>query len=72
MPESAIASGCIDFVLSPEDIAQELYELRTRCQKRGEGGVAGRSDFGGMLKFERDHTLFIAQRGGAADAQAPG
>jgi two-component system, chemotaxis family, protein-glutamate methylesterase/glutaminase len=24
MPESAIASGCIDFVLSPEDIAQQL------------------------------------------------
>jgi two-component system chemotaxis response regulator CheB len=29
MPESAIASGCIDFVLSPEDIAQKLHELRT-------------------------------------------
>ena len=28
MPESAIASGCIDFVLSPEDIAQEMCELR--------------------------------------------
>ena len=24
MPESAIASGCIDFILSPEDIAQQL------------------------------------------------
>ncbi|MBK6596369.1 MAG: chemotaxis protein CheB [Burkholderiales bacterium] len=24
MPESAMASGCIDFVLSPEDIAQEI------------------------------------------------
>ena len=24
MPESAIASGCIDFVLSPEEIAQEI------------------------------------------------
>ena len=24
MPESAIASGCIDFVLSPEDIAQKI------------------------------------------------
>jgi len=24
MPESAIASGCIDFILSPEDIAQEI------------------------------------------------
>jgi two-component system, chemotaxis family, protein-glutamate methylesterase/glutaminase len=27
MPESAIASGCIDFVLSPEDIAQELIRI---------------------------------------------
>lgn len=27
MPESAIASGCIDFVLSPEDIAQKLLQL---------------------------------------------
>ncbi len=24
MPESAIASGCIDFILSPEDIAKEI------------------------------------------------
>ena len=27
MPESAIASGCIDFILSPEDIAQEIARL---------------------------------------------
>ena len=27
MPESAIASGCIDFILSPEDIAQELVRI---------------------------------------------
>jgi chemotaxis response regulator CheB len=27
MPESAIASGCVDFVLSPEDIAQELARI---------------------------------------------
>src|SRR5512141_2207218 len=27
MPESAIASGCIDFVLSPEDIAQEIMRI---------------------------------------------
>ena len=27
MPESAIASGCIDFVLSPEDIAQEIVRI---------------------------------------------
>jgi chemotaxis response regulator CheB len=27
MPESAIASGCIDFILSPEDIAREIMRL---------------------------------------------
>ena len=27
MPQSAIASGCIDFVLSPEDIAAELVRI---------------------------------------------
>ena len=27
MPESAIASGCIDFVLSPEDIAQKIVGI---------------------------------------------
>jgi len=27
MPESAIASGCIDFILSPEDIATELVRI---------------------------------------------
>jgi len=27
MPESAIASGCIDFILSPEDIAREIVAI---------------------------------------------
>lgn len=27
MPESAIASGCIDFVLSPEDIAKRIIQI---------------------------------------------
>jgi two-component system, chemotaxis family, protein-glutamate methylesterase/glutaminase len=30
MPESAIASGCVDLVLSPEDIAQELLRIARR------------------------------------------
>ncbi|HET9364378.1 MAG TPA: chemotaxis protein CheB, partial [Candidatus Angelobacter sp.] len=29
MPQSAIASGCVDFVLSPHDIAKELHRLTT-------------------------------------------
>jgi chemotaxis response regulator CheB len=27
MPESAIASGCVDFILSPEDIAGEIVRI---------------------------------------------
>jgi two-component system chemotaxis response regulator CheB len=33
MPESAIASGCIDFVLSPEDIAKKIIELAQASDK---------------------------------------
>ena len=33
MPESAIASGCIDFVLSPEDIAQEIVRIAQGTSK---------------------------------------
>jgi chemotaxis response regulator CheB len=29
MPQSAIDSGCIDFVLSPEDIAKKIVEIAT-------------------------------------------
>jgi two-component system, chemotaxis family, protein-glutamate methylesterase/glutaminase len=32
MPESAIASGCIDFILSPEDIAKEIVRIAHREQ----------------------------------------
>jgi chemotaxis response regulator CheB len=30
MPETAIASGCIDFILSPEHIAQEIVRITRR------------------------------------------
>jgi two-component system chemotaxis response regulator CheB len=35
MPESAIASGCIDFVLSPEDIAQEIVRIAHASEAKG-------------------------------------
>jgi chemotaxis response regulator CheB len=35
MPESAIASGCIDFVLSPEDIAQEIARIAHAVPRAG-------------------------------------
>jgi two-component system, chemotaxis family, protein-glutamate methylesterase/glutaminase len=33
MPESAIASGCIDFVLSPEDIAEQIIRIARAASK---------------------------------------
>ena len=33
MPESAIASGCIDFILSPEDIAKEIKRITNAGKK---------------------------------------
>jgi two-component system, chemotaxis family, protein-glutamate methylesterase/glutaminase len=35
MPESAIASGCIDFVLSPEDIAQKIVRIAQEDEHEG-------------------------------------
>ena len=35
MPDSAIASGCIDFILSPEDIAKEIVRI-ARSESRAE------------------------------------
>ena len=35
MPESAIASGCIDFILSPEDIAKEIVRIAHAVSKEG-------------------------------------
>jgi chemotaxis response regulator CheB len=34
MPESAIASGCIDFILSPEDIAKEIIRIARASEKK--------------------------------------
>lgn len=33
MPESAIASGCIDFILSPEDIAGKIIEISSAVSR---------------------------------------
>ena len=34
MPESAIASGCIDLILSPEDIAREIIRIARASEAR--------------------------------------
>jgi len=41
MPEGAIKSGCIDFVLSPEDIAQEIVRIARRVRGDRQVGVKG-------------------------------
>lgn len=38
MPESAIASGCIDFILSPEDIAKEIVRIAHADSEENLGG----------------------------------
>jgi two-component system chemotaxis response regulator CheB len=35
MPESAIASGCIDFILSPEDISRQIVRIAHASEARG-------------------------------------
>jgi two-component system, chemotaxis family, protein-glutamate methylesterase/glutaminase len=35
MPESAIATGCIDFILSPEDIARQIVRIATGAPEEG-------------------------------------
>lgn len=42
MPESAIASGCIDFILSPEGIAQKIAQI-AHADSRAEVGTPSRS-----------------------------
>jgi len=39
MPESAIASGCIDFILSPEDIAKEIIRIAHADSEKNSGGA---------------------------------
>jgi chemotaxis response regulator CheB len=40
MPESAIASGCIDFILSPEEIAAKIVEIAAERSERPKDGRA--------------------------------
>jgi two-component system chemotaxis response regulator CheB len=40
MPESAIATGCIDFVLSPEDIAKEIVRIAHGDTSRAQSGAS--------------------------------
>lgn len=44
MPESAIQTGCIDFVLSPEDIAREIVLITHRHRRRRQDADRGQAD----------------------------
>jgi len=44
MPESAIASGCIDFILSPEDIAQKIAQIAHTTPQARAVGNGGRKE----------------------------
>ena len=53
MPESAIESGCIDFVLSPEDIAREIVRISHAQElEMGSDPLINSSKFGAIC----DHT----------------
>lgn len=43
MPESAIASGCIDYILSPEEIAATIVRLGRRAERAPAGTAAARA-----------------------------
>lgn len=47
MPQSAIASGCIDFVLSPEDIAKEIVRI---ARAEAQANAAERAVRGSMAE----------------------
>src|ERR1700761_8289851 len=65
MPRSAMSSGCVDFVLSPAQIATELTQLGAHLRERGRLGAL----FRGVLQ-----TVHAAGRaaGNTADADDAG
>ncbi|HZK98306.1 MAG TPA: chemotaxis protein CheB, partial [Caulobacteraceae bacterium] len=43
MPESAIATGCIDFVLAPEEIAKKIIQIAFGASQHLENRNGGES-----------------------------
>jgi two-component system CheB/CheR fusion protein len=62
MPRSAIASGCVDFVLPPQEIAAELVRIARHPYVASEtpvhrqGAAAGRPDLQNVLELLRQGT----------------
>ncbi|MBK5297546.1 MAG: PAS domain-containing protein [Vicinamibacteria bacterium] len=55
MPRSAVAAGCVDFVLSPERIAHQLARLAKHPSGAG-AAKATQDGFETILRLLRDHT----------------
>lgn len=55
MPRSAVAAGCVDFVLSPERIAKQLARMATHPSGAG-AAKAAEDGFEKILRLLRDHT----------------
>ncbi len=64
MPRSAIAAGCVDFILSPEKIAHELARIAKHSLVAGAPSEP--------RSAEDDHAYATAQRGGATPAGSDG
>ncbi|MDB5349677.1 MAG: two-component hybrid sensor and regulator [Planctomycetota bacterium] len=62
MPRSAIAAGCVDFMLTPEEIAKQLIRLGTRfASKQSLDGADG------QLDAPMDELLLLLKRGSGVD-----
>jgi len=59
MPRSAVAAGCVDFVLAPQAIAEELARLATHPYV---AGSASRTDATSPTRPEADHAHAITHQ----------
>ncbi len=77
MPHSAVAAGCVDFVLSPQDIAKELARIAKHPYVAGQPPIAAEDDRAAATEHEDDATPLPpgghdTPRTGARQARAEG
>jgi two-component system, chemotaxis family, CheB/CheR fusion protein len=63
MPSSAISAGCIDFVLSPPEIAAELGRLASHPSLRPSAAAPGAAANEGAVEFQRILGLLRSRTG---------
>jgi len=71
MPRSAVAAGCVDFILSPQDIAKELARIAKHPYVAGRPAkppIAGEDDW--ATEHEDDATGHETARSSASKARA--